>query len=559
MIDKFLSSKSTKFWILLTFILHNLYYLRIIGTQVDEYVHIDGVELTIVKIKNILNGSAFNTYLNYSDIEFYGWLYEIQAYYFSNIPKLVSLVKNFSFITNKQDAIYYLRHVYLLFYVVILLFLITKIIEKLENKNFSNLFLILLLINPIFLGHSLFNHKDITFALHLFLSFLIMYYYLYIYLIKQKCPSNIMRILFLILIIYPIGLRFNAIAFILIYIIALLFMNSKYLNFNFFKYELIKISFLSFLIIILFNLPGWPDLIYYFKSQYNTQFKLYWQGYTLINGENYFSLDFKFSYLLKVFLYKLPIPILIFSICGLLFSKKLNNNLNQVFSIFFLLFIICFWLYKPTYYDYFRQYLFTIPIFTILSVYFLHYFKFKKNKTNNFLIFTTIFFCILSQTGLAEAKYIYLNEFVNEKNISKTIEDCESNLLFCGDWSTDYYGISGKNLILKLQDDQVSLVYSCFYGHIVEDFLYKESSLIDDENDFILNEFNLVLNNEDLIDIINLNSKIEFYVINFQRFNNNQSGCIQNFNKKYDCNLYYEESKNLRGTKINLSYIFKCS
>lgn len=556
-LKKLINKDSIKYYVIFIFFTHQIFYISKIGTQIDEYIHIKGVELTLEKIKKIIDGSAFIDYLNYSDIEFYGYLYEIQVYFFSNLPLFKNLISNFNFIVNEIDAVYFLRHFYLNLYLVLFLFIIHFYISKIMDTKTANIFIVILTLNPIFIGHSMFNHKDITFAIHIFLAFLAYLYYSDKFIIENSLESWRINLITSIFIVYPILLRFNAIAFLFLFILSYFVTNFKLLPKHNFLMKNFKLGFSSFILLLMGSLPGWPNLIYYYKSLYNTQFKYAWEGNTVINGIYYFSTDFKFNYIIKVLIYKLPIPILIFLILGLYTVYKLKIKLLINLYLFLFLFLMSFYLFKPTYYDYFRQYLFLIPIISFLIA-----IIFSKNFNNNsFQInLNLLFFCVFSiysQFGLQEFKYTYLNEFVQEENIANLSNNCPNGESICGKWSTDYYGISGKQIITNLQLNDKNFAFSCFYDHTIDDFLFEGSTNLNDSSKFNFEGFNYLKNNFDFASNLLENKFInEIYIIDVHRVG--IGNCVDRFTKNYNCTLDNLVSRSYRGNKVFMAYVHKC-
>ena len=70
----------------------------------------------------------------------------------------------------------------------------------------------------------------------------------------------------------------------------------------------------------------------------------------------------------------------------------------------------------------------------------------KNKKTVFFLFSISIFYITYSQYGLGPYKYIYLNEFANTQSIDRYCEKIDG----CGNWPTDYYAFSGKDLAMKI-------------------------------------------------------------------------------------------------------------
>ena len=91
-----------------------------------------------------------------------------------------------------------------------------------------------------------------------------------------------------------------------------------------------------------------------------------------------------------------------------------------------------------------------------------------------------ILYLISTQYGLGPYKYIYLNEFSNEEEISVNCETIGG----CGDWQTDYWGYSGKELIRKLENTDLNgKIYFCTPEHVFSTYLEsKNFQIITDLN-----------------------------------------------------------------------------
>ena len=81
---------------------------------------------------------------------------------------------DYSFISfySYDDKFYFFSHFFLISYTSLLLYFIYTLIKSQRNEQFAFLFISFLVLVPIFNGHSLFNLKDIPFALHFFIALL---------------------------------------------------------------------------------------------------------------------------------------------------------------------------------------------------------------------------------------------------------------------------------------------------------------------------------------------------------------------------------------------------
>lgn len=532
------------------FLIHQLFYIKRLGTNIDEYVHIVGVEMTLNKLSYMFNNFPWNKYLNYSDIEFYGYIYEIQAYFFSNNNFVNLIADKYLIFETANEKLYYLRHFYLTFYIVVIIFIIRTTLSKILNFKFADIFVIILYLVPVFNGYALSNHKDITYSIHLFLAACL--YFLYI---NRKV--NLLLTAFFIS--YVMLLRINAIAFISIFAILVIINNENKKLSHYIKINL-QLFFATILFYLLGILPGWPIFIKYLKNLYNTQFKYAWIGSTLINGVDYDSISYKFDYLLKISFYKLPIfflIIFIFSVYLVIFRK--NNQFIKISLLFLLTVNLAFIFYKPNVYDYLRQYLFLIPFYVSVVSYFF-YILMNKNKKlfySYFILF--IIYLSFSQFGLKEYKYTYLNEFVKVDQISNQADECENGLSICGSWSSDYYGMSGYELFKSnLSTTNITLI--CTYEHIYSDFIEKENEIYSNEINEILPENEYYITSLDTISNLIVKKSIEkFEVVTIHRINSKGGFCVDKYNNStVICSLENKISRKLRFEQIDMGYQFLC-
>ena len=93
--------------------------------------------------------------------------------------------------------------------------------------------------------------------------------------------------------------------------------------------------------------------------------------------------------------------------------------------------------------------LFLIPFLTVFSAgVFLKFIDYKNISL--YIFFIPIFiYLMFTQYGLGAYKYVYFNEFVDANEISV---DC-NNVDGCGNWPTDYWGYSGKEVAEFLNEN----------------------------------------------------------------------------------------------------------
>ena len=428
--------------IIFTFLLVQLNYINKAGTTYDADGLRFGANIVIKKIERIISFNTNFSDLPFSDVEFYGMLVILPAYIFSHFFKrFINNPSDYGF-ENIDGLIYFLMNMYLIIYVVICLFFIIKKLNTI-SKNFTISFLLILLLTPSFSGHSLFNLKDIPFALQLFLFALLFNEYIE-NIIKNKTYNLNLKLGLLTGL--ALSVRLNAIFFIsLIFFIGIVILHKKEkLTFNKVSKDFIKILLIGFLFLYIFTPSAWLDPIQWVNNAIYQQFFLEWSGSTLTNGEFIVATEMKWNYLLTWFFYKLP---LIFHLSILIYFylkfKGVSMTLLSDVSVYFLIMVfLIFSLVRPSVYDGIRQFLFLIPFFATFSAEtFLKFLDYKKIP-NSFLFIPILLYLFFTQFGLGPYRYVYFNEFVDVKKISI---EC-NNLDGCGTWPTDYWGFSGREV-----------------------------------------------------------------------------------------------------------------
>jgi len=161
-------------FLILFFSIHQLLYLPKIGSWWDEPYDQLGAKLTIGKIKYLFFDIESNEYrFDFSDHEFFGMFYQLQAFYFSKLGMFYqNLNLNLLDIRSEIHFVYYLRHFYLHIYFCVGIIIIYSLLKKLESEKFAFIYVLVLILIPSINGYSLFDDKDVPFGLHLFLAFL---------------------------------------------------------------------------------------------------------------------------------------------------------------------------------------------------------------------------------------------------------------------------------------------------------------------------------------------------------------------------------------------------
>ncbi len=539
------------FIILSSFFIVQFNYINTAGTTYDADGLRFGSNIIIEKIKRI---SSFNfdfSNLPFSDVEYYGMLVILPAYIFSQFFK--------RFVSNPNDlgfesidgVIYYLMNFYLIVYVVVCLYFISKKIRDIDLRT-SLIFIIILIMTPSFSGHSLFNMKDIPYALQFFLFSVYFSEYIQNHLNNNSKNMNFKLGILMGLLL---AVRLNGIffAFLLILIGAIMLIINKNFNFNKFFTDMTVVTLIGFGLLYLLTPSSWVSPIDWIQNAIYQQFFLEWSGSTLTNGEFIIATEMKWYYLFIWFFVKLPI---FFHLSVLLYLyvklKKIKLNiLSDISVIFIVLVFLIFAIFKPSVYDGIRQFLFLIPFFVLFATdTFIKYFKHKNINLYVFLVPTILYFSF-TQFGLGAYKYVYFNEFVD---IEKVSIEC-NNVDGCGNWPTDYWGFSGREVATYLNNNLME-------GDIPNkaEFAWRDNStslLVCRPNitvDTYLDK-NINYNKLTLGDF----SRSEIITTTFHRPRYEDDSCKLLINEiDYSCSTIYSFSKNIRFSTIKLAHIKEC-
>ena len=170
----------TALFYVLTYFVTQFNLLKHGGTTIDERSLDSGNAITFNKLQTILNlkiiqDGEINSVLKTVDkMETYGQFVSLQQFIFSRKLYGSNLLNNY-FVENDLFVSFYskisfLRYIYLNIYICIFLVVFYFIISKYKDKKFGLIFIVILSLIPSFNGHGLFNQKDITFLIHVFLA-----------------------------------------------------------------------------------------------------------------------------------------------------------------------------------------------------------------------------------------------------------------------------------------------------------------------------------------------------------------------------------------------------
>ncbi len=531
--------KNNIFLILFIYSAVHVNNLQLIGTYWDDLGYINTSQLIIDKVKLYFTdfNNLFLGEFNYN-FEFYGFLFPLIIFLLTKVEFLNELLisfLNYFFgyvpLTN-LDQQNTLRFLYFYICMLVVLILILKKYSQITNKQNSFLFLILLLLTPAFNGHLFFNLKDVPFALIYFLSCIFVFdnKNLFIKNFKSNIGSHlILSILFSSLLL----VRFSGIIFISFLLFNYFFLNNIRINLK----CLINLAFVGLSTTFLFFLltpSAWRFPLKWVKGAIETQFFLEWGGVVLTNGEFLSATNLPSNYLFTWFFYQLPWPyILLFFYGVFLFLKRFKNL--EVFSKFSIIFIstilIFFVITTPVTYDGIRQYLFLIPfIIHVIAVSFSNLITNRKNKIFTNIFFVLFFsFMIYTQYSIYPFTYAYYNELAEEDKI--TI-DCEK-IGGCGYWETDYWGVSGKEIVRNTKDivNKDYKILSCTPSQVFTDYYVSENTI---------------------------DSKNSLYIYTIHRPELESRLCENISIKIENCKTIYTEKRKLRNEFINLSHLLKC-
>tara|TARA_B100000035_G_scaffold39302_1_gene29611 strand:+ start:3160 stop:4800 length:1641 start_codon:yes stop_codon:yes gene_type:complete len=475
--------------------------------------------------------------------EYYGFLVILPIYILSNSSKVNSFLNNFySFFdglygTNPDEIIYQNMHIFLTVYVVIMLYFIFRKLKFFYQAEVSLLIIVFLIFYPSFSGQSMFNIKDLPYALQLFLATI------YLAEFNSKLVNeNEINKLDVLLVGLNVGLacliRINAYPFIGLVSVFYLYKTNK----NIIKNFLIKNTsvFLVSIIFLFLGTPSsWKSPLTWARDALIHQLTYSWSGYTLTNGQFIEASNIDSTYLVQWLFFRTPINYIVGVLVLSLFfiTRRTSNEFTNYSFYFFVVVNILFILFRPSAYDGIRQFLFLLPFVVVMFVNSIFLIS-KKKKTLVTLFIVSLFYVCYSQYGLGPYKYIYLNEFVNTQSIDRYCEKIDG----CGDWPTDYYAYSGKELAIKIDSLDVDIVLICKPPQAVTSYIKSDTKVYRSIQE-IKNE--------------NINT---FFVTTFQRPRPFNDSCRFDINEvDYNCYLVDSQSTKLRGQSINLSYLSKCS
>ena len=529
--------------ILIVFFFHQSLNIFIGGNTYDELFLIYESGNIYNKIVLFFTDNSNPKLLEIGVNEYYGFIVILPIYILSNSSIINTFLYKFYSLfdglygTNPDEILYQNMHIFLTLYVLIMLYLIFRKLKFFYSAEVSLFTIVFLILYPSFNGQSMFNIKDLPYALQLFLATLFLAEFN-----SKLVNKNEINNLKVLIVGFNVGLacliRINAYPFIGLVSVFYLFKINK----DLIKKFLIKNTsvFLVSLIFLFLGTPSsWKSPLIWLRDALIHQFTYSWSGYTITNGQFMEATNINSTYLVQWLFFRSPINyifgIIIFSI--FFTAKRRVNEFTNYSFYFFVVVNLLFILFRPAAYDGIRQFLFLLPFMVVMfveSVYLI-----SKNKKTVFLLFSvSIFYVTYSQYGLGPYKYIYLNEFANTQSIDRYCEKIDG----CGNWPTDYYAFSGKELAMKIDSLDIDKILICKPPQAVTSYINSDikvyRSIQEIKNDEIKT----------------------FFVTTFHRPRPFNDSCRFDINNvDYKCVLVDSLSTKIRRQSISLSYLSKCN
>ena len=573
MFKELIKNQNKKNFILILFFVHQIFYSLKASFHWDDIGTIWAAGKFIEKLK--ITVTDFNNPLlsNYTGEEFYGVFASLPVHILTRATSSISFLSNLlievNVFSNEFDYYFFLRHFFLTLYVVALLLIISRKIQKESSAEFSFWFVLLLCLYPSFNGHSIFNMTDIPLALNMFTAsiFYISYFYKLpkVYDLPVK-TSLIVGFLFgSCLLIRATSLIF---LFPLFLFILLRIKNAR--DFSKFLLSNFKIMSFAFLFYFLGSPSMWRYPLKYINTILSYQFDNPWRGVTLTNGTYVDAVNPPISYLATWFLYKTPILILFFIVIALFKLKTSTKDPLKNFSIFIIIYTFSLHvIFSPLTYNGIRHYLFLVPFLIYLSTHgFFHLYE-KTKKYKILILIPTLIYLIFTQISYDQYKYVYFNELTPTQGMSEYCEDING----CGNWILDYWGLSGKESAKMLEKYNFEHLYICspqftttvYMDHSeidIDNFwyfkngvpVYNETSGFD-QYELIYSEghFKNAIKNENI-------SKMHVHSIYLPHKPMDTCNFFQ-IENQFDINCEYLDSvsRNIRSSEVYFSFLSECT
>jgi hypothetical protein len=567
-----LKIKSNKVYLFVSlFFGHQIYYSSKSGYHWDDIGYVWSAGRSIQKA--ILSITDFsNPILDKFIIqEMYGVFVTLPMHIFTRlmirIEPLVRYAVETPYFVNEFDFYYFIRHCALNLYVVMMLILIFRILEKNYSSDLSLWFIIFLTLYPSFNGHAIFNPMDVPLSLNIFLAST---YYLHLFSDKKNFQdiSRKQKSILILLLASCILMRVTSVIFLAPLFI---FVYSKNIQQRLFFKININI-FIGVSILYYFGTPPmWKNPISYLSQVLAVQFDNPWRGETLTNGNFVKASDPPASYLSEWFAYKTPIVFIIFILISFIYFKKVKKMPLWNYSIFIIFYTFTLHAaFSPLTYNEIRHYLFLIPFFVFLATSGFELIKINSIIKPGLLIIFTLGYLVVTQLPFDQYKYAYVNEIAPSENISNY---CSENINGCGDWLTDYLNISGKETASMLQNYEMENLYICspafsttmFMNHEeieIENFwIFKDDIPVQNETSGF-KQYKLIYSDAHFKDALFNQNITDVYISSLYYPMETKDLCefyeIQEF-YNIDCQYVDSIDRTIRNSSIYFSMLSKCS
>jgi len=443
------------------------------GITTDELVDQYKWSLSLNAIKDFF-GHDNNGYQNLYN---YIWKYHGMGFHYFSHIYLLTVGHFVEFEKFSEDISKVLLNHTLIFITFFLSAVFSKKIVNLliNDRFFSNIFLVFYLFYPYLLGHGFYNPKDMPF---LFVWILSTYTSIKIVLkIHRGNKISLFNILSLSFVTgFLFSIRISGILILLQYFISFL-IASRALNLSFYKIiklyslKIFLFSFLTLIFTIIFYPILWKnpfmliDVINHFKD-------VPYGVCTLTFGKCMDALNLPSSYIFIWLFFKLPLLSFIGLLLFPLIEKKIfiestrqiiiGSILLTIVSIIFLLIF-----FEANIYDELRHILFIFPLILIVSFTCIYFFS---KKLLLYISFISIFIFSIQNINMYPYQYTWFNPLGNFININNNFE-------------IDYWGVSGRYIAKKINNNVRLSNHKdkCIYvapKHIIEPFISDDFKCI---------------------------------------------------------------------------------
>ncbi len=474
------------FYLTIFLIFFGFYCALKIGMGVDEnYHHKNG----ILRYLYLTSLGKFEDY-NWSNTRFYPGLFDTIHY------ALCRLIENFIDIKHSVEIRHFFNYIFSSLGVLGLFF----VNKKIFNKEIAILSCVLTLLNPIFFGHMGMNPKDpiIFFALIWTIFFFIKY--------VENLEKDHFKYLFLMsfFIGFGTGTRLTFLALLLpLSLMWLYIIFKKKIKFKYIITDLI----IGGIIILILTISTWPHI---HGGNYELIFEVIKKSsnwlipmlHGVINGNYYQVQNTPRTYILEIFLYRVPLyfSILIIFSYIIIFLKKnfFYEKLNPNFLLYFFLLnailffpIITIVITKTNIYDNARLILFTMPFFATIASFgllfiIINFEHFKiLNKSFSVVILILTLLSIYRFASLTPYQYTYTN-YLSSPIYAKSQNDFEHDYWYSS------YGELMKKIKQKYGEVEASKlkIRTCDNSHFAYKFYFnqilKTSQSVAEEAEYVI-------------------------------------------------------------------------